>query len=376
MMTHTNKFNSISEIVDDLRAGKMVVIVDDENRENEGDLLMLAEHITAEAANFMVTHGRGLMCLTMTEARCAQLGLGLIRKHGQAHHATNFTESIEAARGVTTGISTQDRATTVLAAIARDAKPEDIVTPGHIFPIMAREGGVLVRAGHTEAGCDLARMAGSEPAAVIVEVLNADGTMARRDDLFQFVQEHGLKIGTIEALIRYRVEHERTIELVHECPFSTAFGEWTLKAFSDTIKNQTQIALVKGDIDVSAPVLVRVHVEKPLHDTFSATRGHGWPLHDAMARIEQNGSGVIVMLRNDATASLLEQVKNHDNQPAHAVPKPKKERQLPPEYLWAYGVGAQILTELGISKMRLMSAPKSFHGLAGFGLQIEEYVSP
>ena len=371
-------FNSVDEIIEDLRLGKMVIIVDDEDRENEGDLLMASEHVTPEAINFMATYGRGLICATLTEQRCKQLKLPLMAQQGEAHHATNFTVSIEAAEGVTTGISASDRAVTVLAAVKRDAKPEDIIQPGHIFPLMAREGGVLVRAGHTEAGCDYARLAGCEPSSVIVEILNDDGTMARRDDLEIFGEKHGLKIGSIEDLIRYRVENERTVELAHSTPFSTEFGDFQLHAYTDTIKNQTHMALVKGDINADEPCLVRVHVEHPLHDTLSATKGHGWPLHDAMQRVQAAGAGVIVLLRETSTpVDWLDQLKTHDENSSSA-PKSDtgKKRSVAPEYLWAYGVGAQILTDLGVSKMKLMSAPKSFHGLAGFGLEIVEYVKP
>lgn len=373
-------FNSIDDIIDDLRQGKMVIIVDDEDRENEGDLLMASEFVTPEAINFMATHGRGLICLTLTEARCKQLDLPLIRKHGDAHHATNFTLSIEAAEGVTTGISAADRAATVQAAIAKQARPEDIVTPGHIFPIMAREGGVLVRAGHTEAGCDFARLANCEPSAVIVEILNEDGSMARRDDLEVFAKKHDLKIGSIEDLIRYRVENERTVQRAHVTPFLTEFGEFTLHAYTDTIKNQTHVALVKGDIQAQDTCLVRVHVEHPLHDTFAAKRGHGWPLHDAMQRIEAAGCGVIVLLREtSAQIDWLAQIKAHSEERTQSPMKVDDNAQkqaVAPEYLWAYGVGAQILADLGVRKMQLMSAPKSFHGLAGFGLEITEYVKP
>ncbi|EDY86748.1 riboflavin biosynthesis protein ribAB [gamma proteobacterium HTCC5015] len=375
-------FNTVDEIIDDLKQGKMVIIVDDEDRENEGDLLMAAEHITPEAINFMATHGRGLICLTLTEQRCRQLGLPLMRQHGEAHHATNFTVSIEAAEGVTTGISAADRAVTVKAAVAREAKAEDLVQPGHIFPLMAREGGVLVRAGHTEAGCDFARMANCEPASVIVEILNDDGTMARRDDLEVFAEKHDLKIGTIEDLIRYRVENERTVELMHSTPFTTAYGTFELHAYTDTIKNQTHLAVVKGDIKPGETSLVRVHVEQPLHDAFSAVTGHGWPLHDAMQRLADCDQGVVVLLRQTGPQEdILEQVKQHNDEAKSANKKAEaagssRKRSVAPEYLWAYGVGAQILTDLGVSRMRLMSAPKAFHGLAGFGLEIEEYVKP
>ena len=371
-------FSFVEEIIEDLRLGKMVIILDDEDRENEGDLLMVSEYVTPEAINFMATYGRGLICATLTEQRCKQLSLPLMAQQGETHHATNFTVSIEAAEGVTTGISTSDRAVTVLAAVKHNAIPEDIIQPGHIFPLMACEGGVLVRAGHTEAGCDYARLAGCEPSSVIVEILNDDGTMARRDDLEIFAKKHDLKIGSIEDLIRYRIENERTVELAHTTSFSTKFGEFQLYAYIDTIKNQTHMALVKGSIKLDEPCLVRVHVEHSLHDTLSATKGHGWPLHDAMQRIQEAGIGVIILLRETSPpVDWLDQLKAHDES---STKSPKNENNLGkkslvvPEYLWAYGVGAQILADLGVSKMRLMSAPQSFHGLAGFGLEIVEYV--
>ena len=252
--------NSTQEIIDDIKAGKMVVIMDDEDRENEGDIIMAAEAVTPDHINFMAKHARGLICLTLSEQRCKQLRLPLMVGDNREQMETNFTVSIEAAEGVTTGISAADRATTIHAAVKPDATPGSIVQPGHIFPVMARKGGVLFRAGHTEAGCDLARLAGFEPAAAIVEILNDDGTMARRKDLEVFARKHDLKIGTIEDLIRYRIENEHTVERIVESNFPTDFGDFRLYAFEDSIAQELHIALVRGSIDADKPIPVRVHV--------------------------------------------------------------------------------------------------------------------
>ncbi|MES9844018.1 MAG: 3,4-dihydroxy-2-butanone-4-phosphate synthase, partial [Candidatus Sedimenticola sp. 6PFRAG5] len=257
-------FNTTEEIIEDLRQGKMVIIMDDEDRENEGDLLMAAEMVTPEAINFMARYGRGLICLTLNKERCQQLRLPLMVGVNESQHATNFTVSIEAAEGVTTGISASDRSTTVLAAVKEDAQPQDIVQPGHIFPLMAQPGGVLVRAGHTEAGCDLARLAGMNPSSVIVEILNEDGTMARRPDLELFAKEHNLKIGTIADLIHYRVRNEKTIERISECTLPTEYGDFKLVAYQDCIDNELHLALVKGNVTPDEPTLVRVHMQNTL----------------------------------------------------------------------------------------------------------------
>lgn len=361
--------NSTKEIIEDIKAGKMVVIMDDEDRENEGDILMAAEAVTANHINFMAKFGRGLICLTLSEQRCQQLRLPLMVGDNKAQLETNFTVSIEAAEGVTTGISASDRATTVLAAVKADATPGSIVQPGHIFPLMAKKGGVLIRAGHTEAGCDLARLAGFEPAAVIVEILNDDGTMARRPDLEAFAKQHELKIGTIEDLIRYRIENENTVERIVESRFPTDFGDFQLYAYEDTIAQELHLALVKGDIDPEKPIPVRVHVQDTLHDALSGTAGRGWPLQDVMKTIEKEGEGVIVFLRQSETPkdmvkkieSLIRDDFNHDED--H------------PDTLRTYGIGAQILVDLGVRKMNLLSAPKKFHALAGFGLEVVNYYS-
>jgi len=300
--------NSIEEIVEDLRQGKMVVIMDDEDRENEGDLLMAAEHVTPAAINFMAKYGRGLICLTLTKERCRQLRLPLMVSDNKANHTTAFTVSIEAAEGVTTGISAADRATTVRAAVAPGAEPHDLVQPGHIFPLMAQPGGVLVRAGHTEAGCDLTRLAGCFPAAVIVEILHEDGSMARRPDLEVFAQEHGLKIGTVADLIHYQLRNEKTVERVTECELPTEFGEFHLIAYQDTVDSELHLALVKGAIAPERPTLVRVHMQNALCDLFATRhRACGWPLHSAMRQVAEAGEGVIVVLRNHENARDLAQ---------------------------------------------------------------------
>ena len=367
------QLNTPAEIIDDIRQGKMVILMDDEDRENEGDLVMAAEYVTPEAINFMATYGRGLICLTLSKKRCKQLELPLMVDANKSPFATNFTVSIEAAEGVTTGISAADRARTVKAAVARDARPSDIVQPGHIFPLMAQDGGVLVRAGHTEAGCDLARMAGLEPAAVIVEILNDDGTMARRPDLEVFAKKHNVKIGTIADLIEYRNLNETTIEQVASCKLPTEFGEFQLVTFKDTIDNQIHFALVKGDIQPDEPTLVRVH----LHDTFSdllmASRAanRSFPLHTAMERIARDGGVLVLLGKHESTEALIRTVQGFE-----AEDKGEKARTTP----WSgtsrnVGVGSQILATLGVKKMRLLSQPKKYHALSGFGLEVVDYVS-
>jgi 3,4-dihydroxy 2-butanone 4-phosphate synthase/GTP cyclohydrolase II len=361
--------NSTKEIIDDIKAGKMVVIMDDEDRENEGDILMAAEAVTPSSINFMAKFGRGLICLTLTEERCQQLCLPLMVGDNKAQLETNFTVSIEAAEGVTTGISASDRATTVQAAVKADASPSSIVQPGHIFPLMAKKGGVLIRAGHTEAGCDLARLAGFEPAAVIVEILNDDGTMARRPDLEVFAKQHDLKIGTIEDLIRYRIENENTVERILESKFPTDFGDFQLYAFEDNIAQELHLALVKGEINPDKPVPVRVHVQDTLHDALSCTTGRGWPLQDVMKTIEKEGEGVIVFLRQAETPK--DMVKKIES----LIRDDLCQDDDHPDTLRTYGIGAQILVDLGVRKMNLLSAPKKFLALAGFGLEVVNYYS-
>ena len=371
------EFNTIEEILADLSQGKMVVIVDDEDRENEGDLLMIASHTRPEDINFMVTHGRGLVCLTLMEERCKQLALPLMVSGTDPQESTNFTVSIEASEGVTTGISAQDRAKTVHAAVASHAQANDIVQPGHIFPLMAQPGGVLTRAGHTEAGCDLARLAGAEPAAVIVEILNEDGSMARRPDLERFVQKHQLKMGSIEDLIRYRVQHDRTVERVAETEIKTEFGHFVLKAYQDSAQKETHLALVKGHISADKPALVRVHLENTLCDVLSLNEfSCGWPLHHTMRRIAESENGVLVILRKSTSSdndmiNCLQHITAQKNQ--SLMTSPHEENETPVD-LRTFGIGAQILRDTGVRKMHVLSAPKRFHAIGGFGLEIVDYI--
>ncbi|HAW93837.1 TPA: 3,4-dihydroxy-2-butanone-4-phosphate synthase [Candidatus Azambacteria bacterium] len=367
------QLNTPAEIIEDIRQGKMVILMDDEDRENEGDLVMAADYVTPEAINFMAKHGRGLICLTLNKKRCKQLNLPLMVDANKSPFATNFTVSIEAAEGVTTGISAADRARSVKAAVARDAGPADIVQPGHIFPLMAQDGGVLVRAGHTEAGCDLARLAGLEPAAVIVEILNDDGTMARRPDLEIFAREHNIKIGTIADLIEYRNLNETTIEKVATCQLPTEVGDFQLVTFKDTIDNQLHFALVKGEIKPDEATLVRVHLHNTFSDLLLADRAanRSFPLHTAMKRIADEGGVLVLLGKHESTAELVRMVQAFE-----AEDKGEQPKTVP----WKgtsrnVGVGSQILASLGVKKMRLLSQPKKYHALSGFGLEVVDYVS-
>jgi len=369
----TMKFNSTEEIVEDIAAGKMVVIVDDEDRENEGDILMAASMVRPEDVNFMAKYGRGLICLTLTKERCQQLNLPLMVDVTEADHTTNFTISIEASEGVTTGISAYDRAHTIRTAVAPNANSASITQPGHIFPLMAQAGGVLTRAGHTEAGCDYARLAQLEPAAVIVEIMDEDGSMARRPQLEKFAQEHNLKIGTIEDLIRYRIQNERTVHRKSSQPFSTDHGEFELVTYEDTINKEVHFALVKGNVDSNQPVVTRVHIENTLCDTLLGNSvSCGWPLRDAMKRISSEEVGVAVILRiaNDSE-SLCHQLEDLN---INRKQRSENDSTDSPVNRWTLGVGGQILSDLGVKKMRLLSAPQVFHGLGGFGLEIVEYI--
>ena len=367
----SSAFSSIDEIIADIRQGKMVIMVDDENRENEGDLLMAAEKVRPEDINYMARYGRGLICLTMTRERCAQLRLPLMVDDTDRRHATNFTVSIEAAEGITTGISAHDRARTVQIAVAPDAKPENLSQPGHIFPVMAQPGGVLTRAGHTEAGCDLARLAGFEPAAAIVEILNEDGSMARRPDLEAFSRHHGVRIGTIADLIRYRLEKERYVERIAEKTVQTAHGEFELFCYDDHVNRAVHVALVKGKIDKETNPLVRVHIQDTLGDVLgvqSATLG--WPLQSAIERIANEKAGIVVVLRErESSRELMEAVES-----LSLAPNEFAERRSGEAVLKTYGIGAQILRDLGVQRMRVLSAPKQMHGISGFDLEITEYV--
>ncbi|MFD2179450.1 bifunctional 3,4-dihydroxy-2-butanone-4-phosphate synthase/GTP cyclohydrolase II [Veronia pacifica] len=365
--------SSTEEIIEDIRQGKMVILMDDEDRENEGDLIIAAEQITPEAINFMATYGRGLICLTMTQDRCEKLGLPLMVSDNNAQFSTAFTVSIEAAEGVTTGISAADRSRTVEAAVAPDAKAADLVQPGHIFPLMAQEGGVLTRAGHTEAGCDLARLGGFGPSAVIVEILNEDGTMARRPDLEKFGEKHGIKLGTIADLIEYRNNNETTIERVAECKLPTEFGEFDLIAYRDTIDNQLHYALRKGEVD-NQPTLVRVHLQDTLTDLLHTDRAaeRSWSLTDAMKRLSAEGGVLVLLGKEESTESLVEKLRVFGAQDKGERPKGAKWQGTSRRV----GVGSQILADLDVTEMRLLSSPnKRYHALSGFGLKVVEYVS-
>ena len=365
------KLNTTAEIIEDIRLGKMVILMDDEDRENEGDLIMAADMVTPEAINFMATNGRGLICLTLTAERCAQLNLPLMVEDNTAAFSTNFTVSIEAAEGVTTGISASDRSITVQRAVAGNAKASDIVMPGHIFPLKAQAGGVLTRAGHTEAGCDLARLAGKEPAGVIVEILNEDGTMARRADLEIFAQKHDLKLGTVADLIEYRNTNETTIKRVNTCKLPTEFGEFDLISYQDTIDNQVHLVLKKGDIEADAVTNVRVHLQNTFTDNFFSDRSGSrtWPLNNAMQYLNDHG-GVLVLLAHQETAnSLLGQIAKIASEDAgdSLAPKPQGASR-------RVGVGSQILRDLGVQKMALLSTEKRYHALSGFGLEVIDYI--
>jgi 3,4-dihydroxy 2-butanone 4-phosphate synthase/GTP cyclohydrolase II len=364
--------HSVEELVEDIRNGKMVILMDDEDRENEGDLIMASDYVTPEAINFMATFGRGLICMTMTQKRCKQLNLPLMVDNNNAQFATNFTVSIEAAEGVTTGISAADRARTVKAAIARDATPGDIVQPGHIFPLMARDGGVLTRAGHTEAGCDLARIAGLDASAVIVEILNEDGTMARRPDLEEFSKKHDVKIGTIADLIEYRNLNETTIERIAQCKLPTAHGEFDLITYRDTIDDQIHFALLNGEIDSDGTTLVRVHLQNTFSDMLQSERSvhRSFTLSDGMARIAKEGGVLVLLGKQETSEELMSKVKSFELE---------DKGEVLPSATWSgtsrnVGVGSQILSDVGVRKMRLLSSFKKYHSLSGFGLELVEYV--
>jgi 3,4-dihydroxy 2-butanone 4-phosphate synthase/GTP cyclohydrolase II len=357
------------EIVAELRAGHMVILVDEEDRENEGDLVIAAEHVTPEAINFMAKHARGLVCLTLTEERCRQLDLPPMVHDNRSPMGTNFTVSIEAADGVTTGISAHDRARTVGAAVARDAKPTDIVQPGHIFPVVAQPGGVLVRAGHTEAGCDLAQLAGLTPAAVICEVMNDDGTMARLPQLIEFATAHKLKIGTIADLIQYRGANESLVRRSVEREIDTACGRFRMVAYRDVPTGGTHLALLRGEIRADSEVLVRVHEPLSIVDLLDSGPGtHSWSFSEARAAIAASGAGIMVLLNCAQSDEALEE-RLAEARPEERAPR----RDLRSTDLRTYGIGAQILRDLGVGKMRLMAAPRKMPSMAGFGLEVTGY---
>ncbi|MGB0732626.1 MAG: bifunctional 3,4-dihydroxy-2-butanone-4-phosphate synthase/GTP cyclohydrolase II [Pontibacterium sp.] len=369
------KLNTTEELIEDIRQGKMVILMDDEDRENEGDIVIAGEMVRAEDVNFMATHARGLICLTLTRERCEQLDLPLMVRSNGAQFETNFTLSIEAAEGVTTGISAADRAHTIRAAVRANAKPEDIVQPGHIFPLMAQPGGVLRRAGHTEAGCDLARLAGLEPSAAIVEIMNEDGTMARRGDLEEFAKKHDLKIGTIADLIHYRTTNEQTIRRVDEGVLPTEFGEFNYVSYYDDIQGCTHLAMTKGEISPDVPSIVRVHIRtEVLRDVVGVALGEDkkWTARKALEKVAEEGQGVVLLLDTgvrydlgDALASVLDKPKTS---------KANVNVSASGAYL-TVGTGSQMLRDLGVRKMRLLSSPMKFNAISGFDLEIEEYIA-
>lgn len=357
----------IEQVLEDFSQGKMVIMVDDEDRENEGDLIMAAECITPEDINFMALHGRGLICLTLEQERCQQLKLPLMVSNNNERYSTNFTVSIEAAEGVTTGISASDRAKTVLAAVKPDAKPDDIVMPGHIFPVMAQPGGVLSRAGHTEAGVDMARISDKEPASVICEILNPDGSMARLPNLIEFGKQHEIKIGSIADLIRYRLEHEPTVLRVAQHAIDTHYGAAKVMMYRDIIDNQNHLAIVFGEINTADSILVRVHATNGLSDIFNALEHQQtWSLDNVLKMIGKVGKGVLVLLnQQNNEQGLLQKLSNL--QSGSNTNEVTDWRML--------GIGSQILANVGVKKMRVIGTPRRMHGLSGFGLEIAEFVN-
>ena len=359
----------VEDIVADMRAGKIVILVDEEDRENEGDLVLASDHVSAEGINFMARYGRGLICLTLTRERCERLQLPPMTARNGDKKGTAFTASIEAAEGVTTGISAADRARTVQAAVAKDAVPADLVQPGHIFPLQAVDGGVLMRAGHTEAGCDLAAMAGCTPSSVICEIMKDDGTMARLPDLQLFAAEHGLKIGTIADLIEYRSRVESLIQKVGSRTVNTAAGEFTAHAFRDTTGHGVHLALVKGTWTDTDTVPARVHEPLSVLDALETGRTmHSWSLDTALAHIATEGKGVVVLLNcGESGEQLLSQFEGTAKS-AHAPERGRMD-------LRTYGIGAQILRQCGVHKMRLMGSPRRMPSMTGYGLEITGYIS-
>ena len=365
----TTVISPVEDIVADMRAGRMVILIDEEDRENEGDLVLAADHVSAEAINFMARYGRGLICLTLTRERCELLQLPPMATRNGTKHSTAFTVSIEAAEGVTTGISAADRARTVQAAVAKNAKVSDLVQPGHIFPLQAVDGGVLMRAGHTEAGCDLASMAGCSPAAVICEIMKDDGTMARLPDLLLFAAEHGLKIGTIADLIEHRSRNESLIEKIGSRTLQTAFGEFAVHAYKDKPSQGLHLALVKGQWSADDTVAARVHEPLSVLDALEVQRSmHSWSLDQSLNHIAREGKGVAVLLNcGESAAQLLAQFEGT----ARASHAPERGRM----DLRTYGIGAQILRECGVHKMNLMGNPRRMPSMTGYGLEIVGYIT-
>ena len=362
--------SSTKEIIQDIKNGKMVILVDEESRENEGDLVLAADFVTPETINFMATHGRGLICLTLTEEHCRKLSLPLMvsATTNRSPLGTNFTLSIEAASGVTTGISAADRAHTIKVAASPNAKREDIVQPGHIFPLMAQKGGVLSRAGHTEAGCDLANMAGLTPASVICEILQDDGSMARLPGLIEFATKHQLKIGAIADLIQHRSRTESLIERVAEKIIQTAHGEFRLVVYLDKTINATHLALIKGKITPDTDTLVRVHEPLSVIDLLDINdNAHSWNINDALRVISNAESGVVVLLHSrEKSVELIERITRKETEAALSTRTDLRN----------YGIGAQILKDLNVSKMKLLAVPRKMPSMTGFGLKVTGYLAP
>ena len=353
--------NSTKEIINDLKKGKMVILVDDEDRENEGDLVVASSHISAEHINFMAKFGRGLICLTLTEDKCRKLKLPLMVQKNEAKLGTNFTVSIDAAKNISSGISASDRAKTIKAAIKKNANDKDIVRPGHIFPLIANPGGVLYRAGHTEAGCDLASLAGLEPSSVICEILNEDGNMARLPDLENFAKQHKIKIGTIADIIEFRSKKEKLIKKIDQKTIQTDYGKLNLLLYSDLLSNNIHLALVKGKIIKNDNVLVRVHEPLSILDFIKNTK-HSWPPLKALELLGNEKKGVIVFLNYSESHKKLENIFSPN------------EKYNAKQDLRNYGIGSQILVDLGVSKMRLMASPRKMPSMIGFGLQVTEFI--
>ena len=355
------------EILLSIKNGEMVIIMDDENRENEGDLVMASQFVKPSDINFMASQGRGLICLTLTESRCKTLGLTLLKQSGsETSKETNFTVSIDELKGVTTGISASDRAKTIKAAVRKNAKPSDFAQPGHIFPIMAKNGGVLTRAGHTEAGCDLAKLAGLEPSSVIVEILNEDGSMARKKDLVAFAARHKIKIGTIEDLIKYRVSNEKTIQRISQQIIKTKYGSFTSVFYKDILTENVHFVLIKNKISPQKVTLTRVHVQNTLTDTIGLISPSSWPLDDALKKISKSKQGALVFITNIMSES--------DTSNIEVMQQKKSNKGIYEDYR-TVGIGAQILNDIGVRKMNLMSAPKKYHGINAFGLEVVKHIT-
>jgi 3,4-dihydroxy 2-butanone 4-phosphate synthase/GTP cyclohydrolase II len=362
MRRESTAISPIADIVAAIRAGEIVVLVDDEDRENEGDLVFAAEFVTPEKINFLARHGRGLICMPITEEHALRLGLRPMVQHNRSRHGTNFTVSIEAAEGIATGISAHDRALTIKVAASPEARPDDIVQPGHVFPLIAQPGGVLVRAGHTEACCDLARLAGLAPAAVLCEIMRDDGTMARLPDLVEFAARHKLRIGTIADLIEHRSRNESLVQRMLEREIVTAWGDYRLVSYRDLALGSIHLALVLGKPQAETETLVRVHEPLSVIDLLDAGEStHSWGVGEALRAIREAGAGVMVLLNCTQTTGALEARLSETHAPRRGMD------------LRLYGIGAQILRDLGVRRMRLMATPRKMPSMAGFGLEVTGY---